>query len=313
MPVVRNLFFVAMFASAASFASTLPTGTAFAESIASGKVNPETFDFTEAGYWRLSQMERIQWLQPTIQAAQVAFTGGIDPCTPEMQRRGASMTWAILLMQVAEEAEWTSNASALRARLMQLDAEVAAVKPASASSDPRVAELLVRYAREQAVRGVLTETRWTEGLPPLAAKNWSVAFTSRLTTLDCANTAWLKTQLAKIRWFDIPTYGEQADNAAWALVQHADREPEFQRRMLKELQALPKGHTNPKRIGYLWDRVARADNRLQRYGTQGQCTDGVWKPFDVEDPEHLDERRKELGMEPIAEHALMVSRNACPK
>lgn len=83
--------------------------------------------------------------------------------------------------------------------------------------------------------------------------------------------------------------------------------------MLKELEALPKGHTDSKRIGYLWDRVALADKRLQRYGTQGQCTGGIWTPKEVEDPEHLDERRKALGMEPIAEHAKVVSREACSK
>jgi hypothetical protein len=34
---------------------------------------------------------------------------------------------------------------------------------------------------------------------------------------------------------------------------------------------------------------------------------------DVEDPGHLDERRAQLGMEPIAEHALKVWRNGCMK
>jgi hypothetical protein len=292
---------------------TLPSGAAFAESVASGKTNPETFDFAAAGYWRFTDFERIQWRQPTLDASMRTFTGAVDPCTPVSQRQAASMVWMMLLTQAGSEAEWADNASALRARLAQLDAELAAVRAQTTSSDPRVAELLERFARDQAVRGVFTQPKWTEGLPPLAANNWGLAFVSRFAAIDCANTAWLKTQLATIRWFDIPAYGGEADNAAWHLVQHADREPDFQRRMLKELEALPKGHTDPKRIGYLWDRVARADKRLQRYGTQGQCTNGQWKPFEVEDPDHLDERRKALGMEPIAEHERLVSREACPK
>jgi hypothetical protein len=322
MPAIRHLFHAAAIAVLAGCAATPstqppsvqpPSGATFAQWVTTGEANPETFDFIGAGYWRLTDMERIQWRQPTLDAAVRVFTGGVDPCTPDNQRLGASMTWMMLLTQSGSEAQWIENSSALRARLAQLDVDLAAAKAAGTSSDPRVAELLERFARDQAVRHVITDKKWVEGLPPLAANNWGLAFASRMTAIDCANTAWLKTQLAQIHWFDIPTYGGQADNAAWHLVQHADREPEFQRRMLKELEALPKGHTDAKRIGYLWDRVARADKRLQRYGTQGQCTDGIWKPFEVEDPEHLDERRKTLGMEPIAEHAKVVSREACPK
>lgn len=294
-------------------ASAPPTGATFAEWVATGRADPETFDFSAAGYWKLAPMERFQWQQPTLEAAQRVFTGGSEPCSPQSRRQGASMLWMMMLNQVTGEADWTINATALRARLAQLDAELAAVKPASTATDPRVAELLARFARDQAVRRVFTENKWVEGLPPLAAKNWTLAFISRMTAIDCANTAWLKTQLSEVRWFDIPTYGAEADTAAWYLVQHADREPEFQRRMLKELEALPPGHTDAKRIAYLWDRVALADKRLQRYGTQGRCADGTWKPSEVEDPEHLDERRKTLGMEPIAVHAQTVSREACPK
>jgi hypothetical protein len=290
-----------------------PSGTTFAEWVASGQVNPETFDFSASGYWRLTELERIEWRQPTLDASMRTFTGAVDSCTPVAQRQAASMVWMMLLTQAGTESEWADNARALRARLAQLDAELAAIRAQTTSIDPRVAELLERFARDQAVRKVAMQSRWTQGLPSIAANNWGLASISRFAAIDCANTAWLKTQLAAIGWFAIPTYGAEADNAAWHLVQHADREPDFQRRMLKELEALPKGHTDPKRIGYLWDRVARADKRLQRYGTQGTCTDGQWKAFEVEDPEHLDERRKSLGMEPIAEHEKLVSREACPK
>ena len=39
--------------------------------------------------------------------------------------------------------------------------------------------------------------------------------------------------------------------------------------------------------------------------------DGSWKPFEVEDPAHLDERRVALGLTPIAEHIREFT--ACPK
>jgi hypothetical protein len=82
--------------------------------------------------------------------------------------------------------------------------------------------------------------------------------------------------------------------------------------MLDKLQALPPGQTSGKRLGYLFDRVARADGRLQRYGTQGMCKDGSWTPFESEDPANLDQHRAALGMEPIAEYMKTVTREACP-
>lgn len=311
----RLLIISVAFAACANAAATLPEPAKLAEQVTTGRVTLETFDFADAGYWRLAQQERLVWFQGAAAALHLGQPATGSPCAVEAQREGASIAWLMLLIQAADADEWAKAAQSLRKQLAVLDQSLAAAAPPPKPKvDPRVTELLERYARDQAVRGVITQKKWTEGMPPLAANNWNVAFISRWTAIDCSNTAWLKAQLAQIHWFDIPTYGAEADTAAWHLVQHADREPEFQRRMLTELEALGPGKTDGKRIGYLWDRVAVADKRLQRYGTQGQCTDkATWKPFDVEDPEHLDERRAKLGMEPISEHAQTVWREACPK
>jgi hypothetical protein len=81
--------------------------------------------------------------------------------------------------------------------------------------------------------------------------------------------------------------------------------------MLAKLEALPAGQTDGKRLGYLVDRVAGAEGRAQKYGTQGQCKDGQWIPHESEDPQNLDQRRASLGMEPIAEHMKTNSRELC--
>ena len=47
------------------------------------------------------------------------------------------------------------------------------------------------------------------------------------------------------------------------------------------------------------DRVAVGDKRLQRYGTQMACVDGKrGAKIGLEDPERVDERRKQMGMGP---------------
>jgi hypothetical protein len=202
---------------------SLPNGTVFAESVNAGKIDLETYDFASAGYWRLEPGVRALFQQSFLQS----LSTNMNACSPESQRQYAAMMWLVLLNQAADEADWSANARALRDRLKQLDAELASVVPMMTASDPRVAELFARFARDQAIRGVLTEPKWTEGLPPLAAKNWLGAIMPRWTAIDCGNTAWLKAQLNDIQWFDIPTYGTQAETAAWHLVQHADREPAF--------------------------------------------------------------------------------------
>ena len=131
----------------------------------------------------------------------------------------------------------------------------------------------------------------------------------RWESLDAKNTADVRKLLAIHGWFTIGAFGEQADNDAWLLVQHADQDPEFQRQVLALLEPLvAKGETRPEHYAYLFDRVvARPDaagaRKPQRYGTQGRCTGmGQWEPFEVEDSGHLDERRASVRLMPEAEY-----------
>jgi hypothetical protein len=126
-----------------------------------------------------------------------------------------------------------------------------------------------------------------------------------------SGTSWLKAVLARIGWFDISKYGEEASQAAWLIVQHSDYDPDWQQRMLAVLEPrVRSGDMQPKYYAYLVDRVASNAKRPQVYGTQGRClAKGNWQPFDVVEPLKLDERRKQVGLEPIAEYR---SRFNCP-
>jgi len=284
---------------------------AFGEWARSGELNVEAYDFEAAGFFKLSPQERTHWQMGVFNTLLNVGPQVISECSTVRQRNGAAMAWAQIAGQSKDAADWKATAKTIRARLAELDQMLRRSAPAKPSADPLVQELLVRFARDQDVRLIFSQVKWTEGMPPLAANNWLSAAVTRMTAIDCDNTAWLQARLQKIDWFTIPKYGEAADNAAWHLVQHADREPAFQRAMLAKLQALPPGETSGKRLGMLWDRVARAEGKLQRYGTQGLCKDGQWTPYESEDPANLDKRRAALGMTPIAEHMQAVSRDAC--
>ena len=135
---------------------------------------------------------------------------------------------------------------------------------------------------------------------------WRVFGGGRWLPLDRKNTEDLKQLLEKYTWFKISEFGVPADRNAWLLVQHADQDIEFQKKILVVLENLYlQGETLPMNFAYLFDRVAVHDipPRLQRFGTQGQCVgQGQWEPDPMEDPENIDIRRATVDLEPMAEY-----------
>lgn len=192
-------------------------------------------------------------------------------------------------------------------------------KQAAQATSPELAELFNRVAKDQLTRfqtGVAySRTHWATGLSDAA-----LGYAYRIVSLDrCgvseANTAWLKTQLKAHGWYTIDTYGKEADQAAFLLVQHADRDPAFQAEMLPQLEKLAlDGKARPTSYATLFDRVAVVQKRPQRYGTQGRCTGpGVWEAFESEAPADLDKRRATMGLPPAADFAKMASERGCKR
>ncbi|MDT4986829.1 MAG: hypothetical protein QOI74_923 [Micromonosporaceae bacterium] len=90
--------------------------------------------------------------------------------------------------------------------------------------------------------------------------------------------------------------------SAWKLAQHADRQLEVQRRALTLLaEAVAAGEASPRELALLHDRVLVNEGQEQIYGTQiAGVRDGTPVPWPCVDPEHLDERRADAGLEPFA-------------
>lgn len=119
----------------------------------------------------------------------------------------------------------------------------------------------------------------------------------------------LQAILAIHDWVTISAFGAKADHDAWLLVQHADHDLAFQKSVLDRLEKLYQIHeTSASNYAYLYDRVAIAENRLQRYGTQGTIEHGAWRLNDVEDPSLLDSRRKDVGLPPYQEYLAKIHR-----
>lgn len=138
----------------------------------------------------------------------------------------------------------------------------------------------------------------------LPAEDRDAAFkivSGQIRAIDAANQKALLEMLPPEGWFTIGTYGREASQAAFMIVQHAN--PELWRRFLPVLEPLAaKGEISGGDYALMYDRLATTEGRPQRYGSQMKCENGRFVPFPVEDPDRIEQRRAALGMRPYAEY-----------
>ena len=72
------------------------------------------------------------------------------------------------------------------------------------------------------------------------------------------------------------------------------------------MEAMPQGEVSPQDIAYLTDRILTGTGKKQRYGTQGVLKDGKFVLYPIEDEQHVDDRRKEIGLGPLADYVRMM-------
>lgn len=117
--------------------------------------------------------------------------------------------------------------------------------------------------------------------------------------IDRLHTEEMKKLLKIHTWFIISKFGKYSDRNAWLLVQHADHDLEFQKKILALLKKLAQaGETKKEHYAYLYDRVQTNQKKPQLYGTQGRVINGEWNPFPIHNEKELDKRREEMEMEP---------------
>jgi hypothetical protein len=122
---------------------------------------------------------------------------------------------------------------------------------------------------------------------------------------DEVRTERLKEIVAQHGWPGFDLVGEDGEDAAWAIAQHSDLDPEFQRCALALLEiAVADEQGSPGNLAYLSDRVAVAAGEPQRYGTQVGCTaDGKPNPATpLSEPDRIDELRAEADLPPYDEY-----------
>lgn len=119
--------------------------------------------------------------------------------------------------------------------------------------------------------------------------------------LDRSNTERMKAIIEQVGWPTISKAGAAASHKAWLLVQHSP-DVEFQKRCLKMMKQEQDGEVNKKDIAYLEDRILILEGKPQIYGTQFKKEGNEYIVYPIENPERIDELRKELGMESLEKY-----------
>ncbi|MDQ7018388.1 MAG: DUF4153 domain-containing protein [Robiginitomaculum sp.] len=192
--------------------------------------------------------------------------------------------------------EWQSAREAAKASMETFTRNVQDI-------DYIVGKLGEMAAKDRAARALFEkQTRNQEGIPSAQAMLVLLHAGAFVDQMDAEHLAELKRLLNGKTWFDVNKIGRAAEQDAWLIVLHANHDLDFQEQVLAAIEprALA-GQFDGRRYAHLYDIVARARGKPQRYGTKSLCEEGRWVADVTEDPERVDERRAQMGLPPLAQ------------
>jgi hypothetical protein len=165
--------------------------------------------------------------------------------------------------------------------------------PEGAATKELRAELIGMADEDQRVRAELVaEGTLFQGYHP------------RMAEVHHRNAARLSAIMDRVGWPGRQVVGVDAADAAWLVLQHSIGDPAVMRRGLSLLRAASRDEVAPAQLAMLEDRVRILSGLPQRYGTQFDWdAEGAMSPHPIEDPEKVDELRREAGLPPLAEKA----------
>ena len=154
-------------------------------------------------------------------------------------------------------------------------------------------ELLEMARLDERVRAALVDS----------GELFGAGYEARMARIHARNARRLRRIIESVGWPGTDLVGPEGAEAAWLILQHAIAEPGLLRRALPLLQAAAReGQASPRHAAMLEDRIRFFEGRSQRYGTQFDWdAEGNLSPCAMEDPQRLDERRRAVGLPPLAE------------
>ena len=138
------------------------------------------------------------------------------------------------------------------------------------------------------------------------------AYHGEMEEIHLQNARELRQLVEEHGWLDEPKVGEKGAEFAWIIVQHAISAPEFQRKMLGEIEeSVEAGRVPGEHYAKLLDRIRFYEGKPQEYGTNFDWDKTrQLSPTEVRDPDNVDERRAEMGLGPIADQIETMRKRA---
>lgn len=106
----------------------------------------------------------------------------------------------------------------------------------------------------------------------------------------------------KYGYLGIEEVGKEGSQNFWIFVQHSDKYPDFQKKVLKSMEKeVKKQNANPNNYAFLMDRVNANNGKKQLFGTQVDYRlNGQAKPKNgLVDSLNVDKRRMEYNIKPL--------------
>jgi hypothetical protein len=166
---------------------------------------------------------------------------------------------------------------------------------------PLVAQLDSIYTEDQKYRLQIDEIEKKYGW----ASNEMKAHWKIIKEKDSINLIKVKSLLDKYGWLGADVVGGQGNSTLFLVIQHSDQgTQEKYLPMMRE--AVKKGKATGSSLALLEDRVALGQGKKQIYGSQiGRNNETkLYYVLPLEDPDNVDKRRTEVGLQPLAEYVI---------
>jgi hypothetical protein len=162
--------------------------------------------------------------------------------------------------------------------------DTAAIAPAELADAALAKQILSMEREDQRVR--------SERFPLHANEE---KYVRAMREVDQRNELALRKIFAERGWPSEKAVGKEGVHAFWLLVQHY---PPLLKEALPQMEVAARSGALPKEdLAKSVDRILVLDGKPQRYGTQFKLIAGELVPDPIEDRDHLDERRTQMGMD----------------
>ena len=104
-------------------------------------------------------------------------------------------------------------------------------------------------------------------------------------------------------WPGISMVGKEGAEAAWLVLQHSISRPDFMKKCFPLFErAVQDNEASIKHLSCLVDGIRYFSRQPQIYGNYFDWNEkGKFRPWDIEDPENVNERRKQAGLNTLEE------------